>query len=331
MERKVVKAENVMDDTIVTGNDIGFGQVKSAFMMNGKVEEIIYKSNVSEGEGLLTSESLIIDGNKYIFSDEAEEIISLGTTTKDTDMHRILLARSMYLIAKKIGNTKLNFKMMVTSPLYSYKTDKGEKQLNKLLGKKKSFVIDDGTNKYTLSISEMQMIPESVAACFVLPTKIVNIKEDKIILCDIGNLNIGLIGIDGKPDIANSTGLTIGVHHIIGRLVELAKANPHWNIITRRDMLRYLKNADDKDINIEVQKILNTDVFESLDGLMKELGSEVRGCKIVFLGGGSILFEQFIRNRFVDEKSTKNIAFVQNSSTISARGALAKALKIYKL
>lgn len=328
MERTVIKIENeILDNTIIMSADIGYGNVKACFMQDGKVQEIIFKSNVQQGEALLSQDDFIVDGVNYFFTQEATEIVETGGTTKDSDLHRILLYRAMYLVARKLKKTNANFKIMMTCPLYSYKADKGEKQLKSLTSKKKGIKINDGVNTYTFNILDADITPETVAACYVLPTKIANIREDKIILCDLGNKNISMIDVDGKPNVADSTATTTGMDYVKQRLLEIAKANPTWNIQTSRDIERYLKNADDKSINQVVFNSIDNDIFKEVDGIMKKLGSNVRGAKILFLGGGSILLEQFIKEKW----NTENTYFVPNAVTATVRGALARALKKFKL
>lgn len=328
MERTVIKIENeILDNTVIMSTDIGYGDVKSAFILDGKVQEIIFKSNVQQGEALLSQDDFIIDGVNYFFTQEASGIVEQGSTTKDSDLHRILLYRAMYLVARKLKKTNLNFKIMLTCPLYSYKADKGEKQLKSLTSKKKGIKINDGVNTYTFNILEADITPETVAACYVLPTKIANIREDKIILCDLGNKNISMIDIDGKPNIAESTATTTGMDHVKQRLLEIAKANPSWNIQTTRDVERYLKNADDKNINKEMFNSLDNDIFKDVDTIMKKLGSKARGAKILFLGGGSVLLESFIKDKW----NSENTYFVPNPVTATVRGALTRALKKFKI
>lgn len=328
MERTVIKIENeILDNTVIMSADIGYGNGKACFMQDGKVQEIVFKSNIQQGEALLSQDDFIVDGVNYFFTQEASEIVELGSTTKDSDLHRILLYRAMYLVARKLKKTNVNFKIMLTCPLYSYKSDRGEKQLKALTSKKKGIKINDGVNTYTFNILEADIVPETVAACFALPTKIANIREDKIILCDLGNKNISIVDIDGKPNIAESTATTTGMDYVKQRLLEIAKANPNWNIQTVRDMERYLKNADDKNINQIVFNSLDNDIFKDVDTTMKKLGSNVRGAKILFLGGGSVLLEAFIKEKW----STENTYFVPNPVTATVRGALARALKKFKL
>lgn len=328
MERTVIKIENeVLDNTVIMSADIGYGNVKACYMQDGKVQEIIFKSNVQQGEALLSQDDFVVDGVNYFFTQEASEIVETGSTTKDSDLHRILLYRAMYLVARKLKKTNLNFKIMLTCPLYVYKTDKGEHQLKTLTSKKKGIKINDGVNTYTFNILEADITPETVAACYVLPMKIANIREDKIILCDLGNKNISVIDVDGKPNIAGSTATTTGMDHVKQRLLEVAKANPSWNIQTTRDMERYLKNSDDENINQIVFNSIDNDIFKDVDAIMKKLGSNVRGAKLLFLGGGSILLESFIKDKW----SSENTYFVPNPVTATVRGALTRALKKFKL
>lgn len=328
MERKIIKIENEMlDNTIIMSADIGFGNVKACFTENGKVQEIVFKSNVQKGESLLGQDDFIVDDVNYFFTSEAEEIVATGLTTKDTELHKILLYRAMYLVARKLTKVNANFKIMLTCPLYSYKADKGEKQLKSLTNKRKDIKINDGVNTYNFNIVDVDITPETVASCFVLPTKIADIKEDKIILCDFGNKNISVIDIDGKPNVADSTATVTGIDHVKQRLVEIAKANPNWNMKTSRDIERYLKNADDEKINDVIFNSLNNDIFIEVDNIMKNLGSESRGAKILFLGGGSILLEEFIKQKW----NNYNIHFVPNPVTATVRGALVRANKKFKL
>lgn len=328
MERTVIKIENeILDNTIIMSVDVGYGNVKACFMQDGKVQEIVFKSNIQQGEALLSQDDFIVDGVNYFFTQEATEIVETGSTTKDSDLHRILLYRAMYLVAKRLKKTNVNFKIMLTCPLYSYKSDKGEKQLKALINKRKGIKINDGANTYTFNILDADITAETVAACFALPVKIANIKEDKIILCDMGNKNISIVDIDGKPNISESTATVTGMDYVKQRLLEIAKANPSWNIQTTRDIERYLKNADDKNINQVVFNSLNDDIFKDTDSIMRKLGSNVRGAKILFLGGGSVLLEQFIKEKW----NTENTYFVPNPVTATVRGALARALRKFKL
>lgn len=328
MERTVIKIENeIIDNTVIMSADIGYGNVKACFMQDGKIQEIIFKSNVQQGEALLSQDDFIVDGVNYFFTQEASEIVEIGSTTKDSDLHRILLYRAMYLVARKLKKTNVNFKIMLTCPLYSYKSDKGATQLKALTSKKKGIKIHDGVNAYTFNILDADITPETVASCFALPSKIANIREDKLILCDLGNKNISIVDIDGKPNIAESTATVTGMDYVKQRLLEIAKANPTWNIQTVRDMERYLKSADDESINQVVFNSINDDIFKDVDAIMRKLGSNVRGAKILFLGGGSVLLGQFIKKKWNEE----NICFVPNPVTATVRGALARALKKFKL
>lgn len=328
MERTVIKIENeILDNSIIMSVDLGFGNTKACFMQDGKVQEIVFKSNVQAGEGLLDQDIFMVDGVNYFFSQEADEIVGTGGTTKDSELHKILLYRAMYLVARKLGKTNVNFKIMMTCPLYSYKSDKGESQLKSLTSKKKNIKVNDAVNTYTFNILDADVTPETVSACFALSSKIANIREDKLILCDFGNKNISVGDVDGKPNISQSTATVTGIDHIKKRLVEIAKSNPSWNMQTTRDIERYLKNADDKNINKKVFETLDNDIFKEVDSIMKGLGSEVRGAKVLVFGGGAVLLDQFIREKW----NSSNIYFVPHPVTASVRGALARALKKFKL
>lgn len=326
-KRGIIKHE---EDLIVRlGLDLGYGKVKAVIEDKHRYRIFTFDSNIEKGEGFIDESYLEVKGDKYIFGTEAKPIIRLNKTTKDDELHRILMYKAMTDVSKFLGVKNIKFRIVVTIPVHDYQRDKGLNQI-KVLSKAKDIEVKDCKNTYNFKIDSINGVPETFAACLALSknTDGINLKEDKIIFCDIGNYNTTFGLVDGAPLIKTLEALTKGVDHAKHELMEISKPfKDEWRIESVRDMERYLKKADEESINKILQNKLNDTLFEEMMTIMKtRLQLDTRGAKIAFLGGGSVLFKDFLDKKF--EKYDK--VFLKDADTLSARGALRRAISLYQ-
>ena len=88
---------------IIMSNDYGFGNNKYAYVYKGKQYKDSFESRCMEGEGL-SGTCLIMQGKSCTFG-EGKLASDYEHTTKDHEVHRLLLWKAMYDVYKKTGET----------------------------------------------------------------------------------------------------------------------------------------------------------------------------------------------------------------------------------
>ena len=110
---------------IIMSNDYGFGNNKYMYLYKGEEFKNSFESRYIEGEGL-SGTYLKFNDKPYTFG-EGKLASDYEHTTKDNEIHRVLLWRAMYEVYKKTNEK--DFYIMVSCGMDSWKEDRGKKVL----------------------------------------------------------------------------------------------------------------------------------------------------------------------------------------------------------
>ena len=110
---------------IIMSNDYGFGNNKYMYLYKGEEFKDSFESRCMEGEGL-NGTCLKINDQYYTFG-EGKLASDYEHTTKDHEIHRVLLWKAMYDVHRKTNEK--DFYLMVSCGMDSWKEDRGKKIL----------------------------------------------------------------------------------------------------------------------------------------------------------------------------------------------------------
>lgn len=149
--------------------------------------------------------------------------------------------------------------------------------------------------QYKVSIQDVVAYPQSYAASLTIHKKIAN--QSKVTIIDIGGYTLDpLVLRDGKPDLSMCESLEFGVIKMYNNIKSLI--NAEYDVLLEEndidDIIRgkasYFTNDLEKDVRASAQVFVH-----DMLGSLRERGYDLKvGC-VVFVGGGSLLLEKYIR------------------------------------
>jgi plasmid segregation protein ParM len=147
---------------------------------------------------------------------------------------------------------------------------------------------------YTIRIERVLCFPQAIAAAWTVFGQIKG--QPKVMVIDIGGYTADYVQMrDGKADFAVCDSLEHGVIKLYNEIIK--KINADLDILLdEADIDAVIKGCDTSLPNM-VYAIVNnmTAVFvDSLVGMLRERGIDLRVGKTVFVGGGSILLRRYI-------------------------------------
>ena len=314
---------------IIMGNDYGFGNNKYVYLYKGKEYRGSFESRYIEGEGL-SGTCLDIEGKPYTFG-EGKLASDYEHTTKDHEIHRLLLWKAMYDVHKQTGEK--DFYIMSSCGMDSWKSDKGKKVLE-FMSEIKSITIEDKRNKtkVKLNIKDIDCSPETLSGLPAAKEEINVREEDEVLAFDIGTKNFQIVKYEGgRPLVDRSFSTEYGMNRIYSDLADRTKNLETVRYKSAYSVKVYLKKTSEgnmkpiEEVDNLILEYLTNIIFDEVDSKINHLDISdfTRFC---FLGGGSKYLRRFLEAKYIDN----NPVFVKDGYYMTAKGLLMRAIMVFK-
>lgn len=274
----------------------------------------IFPSTVKINEKSL--DSIIVNDIEIDYNCTTKLIGIDKSTEKDTEEHRMLLAKAMYRQYKLTSKKKFN--IIIGCTLGDFLESKGDKTLS-ALSKEKFYVIEDEGNIVTLEINKIVVMPESIASKFVCRTKMNLLNGKNSFMIDFGGLNFSILkySIDGKLEKSEIYYSEKGMNSIYTRLS--TKCNMLGIRVSDEKIENMLKSGKiEERYDYAIQSIVN-DVFDWIFMLLDARGYYKGESQIIFTGGGCQSLKQFIEKYF-NSNNGHCYEIIQNSIFANVKG-----------
>ena len=315
--------------SIIMSNDYGFGNNKYMYLYKGEEHKDSFESRFIEGEGI--SGTCLKINNKYYTFGEGKLASDYDHTTKNHEIHRVLLWKAMYEVFRK--TKEKDFYIVVSCGMDSWKEDRGKKVLD-FMSEIKSIVVEDERNKIKvkLNIKEIDCSPETLSGLPSAKNEI-NVKtEEEVLAFDIGTKNFQIVKYEsGRALIDRSFSTEYGMNRIYSDLADRNKNIKSIKLKSPHSVKVYLKKTALKEIEPipDVENIildyLSNIIFDEIDTKINHLDISdfTRFC---FLGGGTTYLERFLSAKYI----SNNPVFASDAFYMTAKGLLMRAIMLYK-
>lgn len=314
---------------IIMSNDYGFGNNKYMYVYKGEEFKNSFESRYIEGEGL--SGTCLKLNDKYYTFGEGKLASDYEHTTKDHEIHRLLLWRAMYEVYKKTNEK--DFYIMVSCGMDSWKEDRGKKVLE-FMSEIKTITVEDERNKckVKLNIKEIDCSPETLSGLPAAKNEI-NVKEEEEVLAfDIGTKNFQIVKYEsGRALVDRSFSTEFGMNRIYEDLADRTKNVKTVKIKSPHSVKVYLKKTSSDEISVipEIEDVildyLNNIIFDEVDKRINHLDIS-DFTKFCFLGGGSNYLKRFLSAKYIENNSV----FINDAYYMTSKGLLKRAIMLYK-
>lgn len=331
-DKKIVKAKKGRE----VGVDCGFGNVK--------VDTFIFKKD-SEGKVVreewmhifpsrfkrLTSEStesIYLNGEAFSFID-GDLIVNNGHVSKENEDTRVLLWKALYDTYLETGDTAFNVCMNVA--LDSHKKDEGRSIKEKMLEIRTIKVKERFKKEVELTIENLECFPECLVGGATVTKEELNLREEEVIMMDIGTFNMqGIYVLNGSPKYNRSFATQFGMDYIYRSLANIVKVEEK-GLSTPEAIQLYLEKTA-KGIAKIIPKVDDIIMSYLIDETFAELDKEIDMikpslyCKMLLGGGGSITLRRFLDAKFIKDRDK---VYLKKSVFANASGLLRKATKLF--
>lgn len=272
----------------------------------------------------------LIEFNNKFYCLVNERLTYVKDKTKDDN----LLILTLFGIAKEIRyrneNTKNEIILAVGLPPGHFALLK-DKFRNYFLNHGEAIKFKYNETPYSIKIKDVHVFPQSFSAVATIAEQIQKYTRSYVI--DIGGYTIDtLLLTDGRPDLNYVESLELGVidmFNTIKRNVsvmydikladsdieELMSENKRNNVL-----------SDNEDIKNEIYKVAKKHTEEIINQL-RERGIDLKSTYAIFVGGGSVLLQDFIKD---NDKISKFFILDNNKANAQGYQALAERLEEIK-
>lgn len=251
----------------------------------------IYPSKIEEGVPVYNEENIFYNGKSYIIGEEAESYNY--SVTKSNLHHKLML---YYSLAKITDEIKI-FDLVIGCPVTTYlNRDSHDKYVDYIRNDGQPIEIMYNNSKKVIIIESVTLVPETLGG-YILDYEIS--KNELRGVVDIGGLNInGGMYNRGNPIKNKMFTDNLGIHILIDNIQKsiLEKREELIDLDTCRSLLRY---RDFKDKTLEV--IFHNECIKHVKTIKKLLikkGWNLTETNLRFIGGGSILLKDYIKEEF---------------------------------
>lgn len=330
-----IKEEIIMKNNkkiLTVAIDAGKGYTKWAY-------EVEVKGINKEGQPVIKKkwktgieESTVVKGeadfgNTIYITTEGEEvaynfngrnkIVESKDKTKNNDEHKALMQKALYKIALEENITDFEVIMCISLDQFKSQDNVDKMQKNMFV---KEFTVKEEETEITINIHNLVIEPETLVSTRFAKTPI---KDNNIVLCDIGTLNVGIIPLaKGKLMREDITAPRVGYDYMVNSFKEFSDT----------------AGFDYKKEILEIYIDENQGQGHKLDGTFKQFFTEEYApllkeeidkkgfgefSKLVFLGGTSCKCKELLEEAFKDYLSVEVITDI----FATVKGAYKKGLK----
>lgn len=279
----------------------------------------IEESTVVKGEADFNSTTYITTNGvevAYNFNGK-NKIVESKDKTKNNDEHRALMQRVLYKVALEEGVTDFDVIMCISLDQFKSQENVENMQKNMSVGK---FTVKEDDKELTINIHDLVIEPESLVSTRFAKT---SIKDNNIVLCDIGTLNVGIIPLaKGKLMREDITAPRIGYDYMVNTFKEFTDTE---GFDYKKEVLEiYIDDNQGKGHKLDdvFKKFFKNEYARLLkDEIDKKGFGEFS--KLVFLGGTSSKCKELLEETFSGYAGVEVITDIH----ATVKGAYKKGLK----
>lgn len=263
-------------------------------------ERYIVESKIEEGISTFGEETLKFEGKNYIIGDEASDYNY--TFTKNNLHHKLMIYYCLARHARE--NEKID--LIIGCPLSTYINKEEQDKYSKyIMNDGKPITVEYKGKEKTFTINSVVVAPENIGGYI----NDFNISKRQIRgVVDIGGLNINCGIYDkGKPVKDKMFTLNLGIHILI-KNIQQAVLREKENFINNYMCKHLLLNMHDLDEDL--YKIFDMECKKFVKLIKKSLIKnewELEHLNMRFIGGGSIILEDYIEQEFKKPYIEKDI------------------------
>lgn len=266
----------------------------------------IFPSGVSTSNIQLASKKLIVDGKTYRMELSPQD--SDYDVNVDKTRNRNIYLCYVYALTKNIQeSTNVTYESVITILPYSqWENDETVNRFKKLLDLKKGINVNVNGHDITLAVNNLSVVPEGFAAYELLPKTIIN--GQPTLITDIGSRTMHQLYFNNHEFVDGYTeplGVLPVLQRLSGRIQTLTGKCIPPEVVYQADLPK------------EIARELNTMLHNEFIPIYRKMRTRWDFDIIkhfVFIGGGSLLFENVIYEYFSDKALVPS-----NAQTITAK------------
>lgn len=268
-----------------------FDNGKNSCKYKIKDERFIVESKIEEGVSTFGDETLKFNGKNYIIGEEADDYDY--SFTKNNLHHKLMI---YYCLAKHF-ESDTDFDLIVGCPLSTYiNKEEQEKYSRSIMNDGKPIIVEYRGKKKVLNINSVIIAPENIGG--YINDYSLSKKQIRGVV-DIGGLNINCgVYNKGVPVKSKMFTLNLGIHILI-KNIQQAVLRENEKLIDNYMCKHYLQNMEDLDEKL--YKVFDRECVKFISLIEKSLIKndwELEHLNMRFIGGGSILLEKYINEKF---------------------------------
>jgi hypothetical protein len=266
----------------------------------GETERLTFRTKMSETEESMTSASetfaVEMDGQRYLLGKLANE--SDWETSKANDLHRLAIYTAIHNFVDDGDDVVL----AVGCPLSVYTKRKHREEYEDYIkGEKDTSIIVNGVKK-TFNIVEVHALPETSGYLF---KNVKKYKDKMFAIIDIGGLNANCCQYNGNDIIHDSDiTLVLGMNTLYNTIRN--ELNKEFSANITLFQVEQFMNLDKSERYIRKDKANSNKLIEKLTvehvrkihTSLKQNGWDTENMEFIFVGGGSLVLEEEIREVF---------------------------------
>lgn len=270
---------------------------------SGETERLTFRTKMSETEESITNASetyaVEMNGQRYLLGKLANE--SDWETSKANDLHRLAIYTAIHHFIEDGDDVVL----AVGCPLSVYTKRKHREEYEDYMQGKEPVTITVNGDTKTFNIKDVHALPETSGYLFKNATKY---KDKMFAIIDIGGLNANCCQYNGN-DIIHESDITVneGMNTLFNTIRNAINKEFSANITliqveqfmkADRDE-RYIRK-DKANSNKLIQKLTLQHV-RNIHNTLKQNGWDTDNMEFIFVGGGSLVLDEEIREVFGDD------------------------------
>lgn len=263
-------------------------------------QKILIPSKVEEGASAFNEDTIIFNNKEYTIGEEATKYDY--NFTKNSLHHKLIL----YYILSKYGYEESDFDLIIGCPLSSYLNKKEQiKYASNFGNNNKPVELFYNNMEKIININSVTVVPETIGG-YINDLEISKKQIRGVI--DIGGLNINCAIYNmGNPVKNKMFTLNLGTHILI-KNIQQAVLTSTEKIINEYMCEYLLKTKDFKDENLQI--IFEGECIKFVRNIKNYLIKndwELDELELKFIGGGSILLNEYIQIEFYNPSIENDI------------------------
>ncbi|MEG0774389.1 ParM/StbA family protein [Clostridium sp.] len=318
---------------ILIAVDTGKHSTKALINLGQRIEKVVFRTKVQEVHNLgvdITPNSYLVDfnGKSYLIGNMVSESQSDYSISKSSITHQLSIYVAIAKLIDKADVMKFglpNVHLAINLPINIYKNNTLKIQYQNMIQKDKEVItLKINGIIYCFRITNIVLMPEAVGSTYYRPTEF---RDTKATVIDIGSLNTTFCTYKNLiPELESMVVANSGISILRAKLAETLKSKYGIHIddndteeILKDGCLYINGNRVHESIEI-INELINNHVLEIFN-FAKSRNITFNNSKLVFVGGGSILLQDYILTHYPS-------AIIEENSQLSNALSYLKVLEI---